>query len=73
LYGTSFPFRHWRADPDGVDDGAAEEVLLVEDPDPVLLPQFPKPAWHPVPQYADVEPHHPLALQQLPSAKPRHV
>jgi hypothetical protein len=42
--------------------------------DGLLLPsQLPKPAWHPVPQYADVLPHHPLPEQQSPKLDPKHV
>jgi hypothetical protein len=73
------------AEPDAVADGdeAADEAFDVAEETlvllstvleaPLLLPQFPKPAWHPVPQYADVEPHQPLALQQLPKELPTQV
>ena len=50
----------------GVDTTAAEELT----PFP---PQFPNAVWQPVPQYASVEPHHPLTLQQLPNADPTQV
>ena len=68
-----------------VDVGAADETFVLltgatedeagftELDPPVLLPQFPNPDWHPVPQYSVVEPHHPFALQQLPKELPRHV
>lgn len=69
LYGTFLPFRHCWADWEGVDDGAAE----VLDDEGVLLPQFPKPDWHPVPQYGVVEPHHPAEEQQFPNELPKHV
>jgi hypothetical protein len=42
--------------------------------DGLSLPlQLPKPAWHPVSQYADVLPHHPLPEQQSPKPDPKHV
>lgn len=63
MYGTFFPFKHCRAEPEGVAEGDAEVALTVLDaalvvlldlteldPEPVLLPQLPKPDWHPVPQ-----------------------
>lgn len=47
--------------------------FTVLDPEPVLLPQLPKPDWHPVPQYEDVVPHQPPLLQQLPKELPKQV
>lgn len=35
--------------------------------------QVPNAFWHPVPQYAVVEPHHPAELQQFPNVEPWHV
>lgn len=34
---------------------------------------LPKPVWQPVPQYADVDPHHPAGLQQFPKVEPWQV
>jgi hypothetical protein len=67
-----------------VDVGAAEDEVFVEEAAfeddtalllllGLLLPQFPYADWQPVPQYADVEPHQPLLLQQFPKVLPRHV
>jgi hypothetical protein len=56
-----------RVDEETMDDG----FTLLEAP--LLLPQFPKPLWHPVPQYAEVLPHQPLLEQQLPNDDPRQV
>ena len=59
----------------GLDDLVGEAFVLVATvlDAALLLPQFPKPDWHPVPQYAVVEPHHPALLQQLPNSLPRQV
>lgn len=74
LYGTFFPLRHWAAEfGDGVGVGVVWELLAVLDAAPLLVPQFPNPAWHPVPQYAVVDPHHPALLQQFPNALLRQV
>jgi len=35
--------------------------------------QVPPTGLHPAPQYAEVEPHHPLTLQQLPKVDPMQV
>jgi hypothetical protein len=32
--------------------------------------QFPEAGWQPVPQYAEVEPHHPALEQQFPNVEP---
>jgi hypothetical protein len=48
-----------------------ETAALLEAP--LLLPQFPDPAWQPLPQYAVVDPHHPLLEQQLPKLDPKQV
>jgi hypothetical protein len=55
-----------------VDEGAGADEDFVEVTG-LLLPQFPKPGWQPVPQYAVVDPHQPALLQQLPKVLPKHV
>lgn len=49
-----------------VDEGVAAFVEVAE-------PHVPKADWQPVPQYAEVEPHQPAELQQLPNVLPRQV
>lgn len=57
------------------DEVRVDEVtgLTEEDEGVVPVPQVPKPVWHPVPQYSDVEPHQPAGEQQLPNVEPRQV
>ena len=50
---------------------ALDGLTLLEAP--LLLPQLPAPGWHPLPQYTEVLPHHPLLLQQFPKDDPKQV
>jgi hypothetical protein len=49
------------------------ELELDFELDELLVPQVPPAGLQPVPQYAEVEPHHPLTEQQLPKVEPIHV
>jgi len=56
-----------------------EEVVEVELVDAFVVeelldvPHVPEAGWHPVPQYAVVDPHQPALEQQLPNVEPRQV
>lgn len=55
-------------------DAARVELDALTVEEGFTLPwQLPNPAWHPVPQYPDVVPHHPLEEQQSPKLDPKHV
>lgn len=50
-----------------------DEVFTDDFEDELELAQVPPTGWHPVPQYASVEPQYPYWLQQFPNVDPRQV